>query len=191
VQQQRTENPSDKHILTLMQDALTVDDGLRLLMDTYQEPLYLLLLRMLHHPDDARDLLQDTFIKAYRNIGKFRGQASLYTWLYRIATNEALSHLQKQKRHNLSQSIDECDQAQLSKLQADTDTDGPAIERLLNAALEQLPPRQKIIFTMRYYEELPYETLSDVLQTSVGSLKASYHHAVKKIEEYIKEAPTI
>jgi RNA polymerase sigma-70 factor, ECF subfamily len=188
VVKQATGKPTDDHILALLRDEQTVDSGLRLLMDTYQEPLYLLLFRMVNLPDDARDLLQDTFIKAYRHIGSFRGQASLYTWLYRIATNEALSFLQKQKRQNVSLSIETCDQTQL---RADTYTDGAAIEQSLLLALERLPPRQKIIFSLRYYEELPYETMSDLLQTSVGSLKASYHHAVKKIEHYLKESTTL
>jgi len=135
--------------------------------------------------EDADDVLQNTFIKVYKSIARFEGKSKLYTWLYRIATNESITLLHKRKR-NQSAQIDNPDDDLSSRLQADPYWDGDRTELTLQQALATLPERQKAVFTLRYYDEMPYKEMSAVLETSEGGLKASYHHAVKKIENYIK-----
>lgn len=139
---------------------------------------------MLNH-DDADDVLQNTFIKVFRNLSKFKGESKLFSWIYRIATNEALTFLQ-QKTKNHQSTSEEYLQIQTEKLRADVYFEGDEIQLKLQQAIAQLPEKQQLVFKMRYFEEIKYEDLSEILDTSVGALKASYHHAVKKIEEYLK-----
>ncbi len=131
--------------------------------------------------DDADDILQNTFIKVYKGILQFEGKSKLYTWLYRIATNEALTHLQSQARH-ASTSLDDSENLLSNRLKADEWFDGDAVQAKLQIAIGELPDKQKLVFNLRYYDEMPYEEMSQQLNTSVGALKASFHHAVKKIE---------
>lgn len=133
--------------------------------------------------DDANDVLQNMFIKVWKNLDNFREDSQLYTWLYRIATNESLTFIEQQKRNSISLSDDE--NSYSNKLQADKDFDGNKLEWKLQLAIQQLPEKQKAVFNLRYFDEMPYEEMSRVLETSEGALKASYHHAVKKIEEFI------
>ena len=140
---------------------------------------------MLNH-DDADDVLQNTFIKVFRNLSKFKGESKLFSWIYRIATNEALTFLQQKTKHYQSSS-EEYLQKQTEKLQADVYFEGDEIQFKLQQAIAQLPEKQQLVFKMKYFEEIKYEDLSEILDTSVGALKASYHHAVKKIEEYLKK----
>ncbi len=171
-------------MLTLLLDNSTKEKGFKLLMDQYQERLYWHVRRLVIDYDDANDVVQNTFIKVFRNIQAFEGKSKLYTWLYRIATNEAITFLStKQRKH--STSLDE-HTVVANTLRADTYFDGDAVQMKLKIAIEQLPEKQKLVFNLRYYDEMPYEEMSQVLDTSVGALKASYHHAVKKIEAYFK-----
>ena len=166
--------------MELMRSELTFERGFRLLMTQYRERLYWHIRRMVQVHDDADDVLQNTFIKVYRGIAQFEGKSKLYTWLYRIATNEALSHLQSQARH-VSTSLDD-NSLLANRLQADEWFDADAVQAKLQIAITQLPDKQKQVFNLRYYEDMPYEEMSQLLNTSVGALKASFHHATKKIE---------
>ena len=150
----------------------------------YQERLYWHIRRMVIEHEDANDILQNMFIKVWKNLDNFREDSQLYTWLYRIATNETLTYIeQKKKRFAVSLSDDES--FYINKIQADKDFDANKLEWKLQIAIQQLPERQKLVFNLRYYDEMPYEEMSKILETSEGALKASYHHAVKKVEKYI------
>jgi len=151
-------------------------------MSTYQEKLYWHIRRLTHVHEDADDVLQNTLIKVIRSIDRFEGKAKLYTWLYRIATNESLTFLKRRK----SRSSTGDDMGLAERLAADPYWDGDKAELVLQEALTILPEKQKAVFLLRYYEEMPYREMSEVLQTSEGSLKASYHHAAKKIEAFVK-----
>lgn len=134
--------------------------------------------------EDTNDLLQNIFIKVWKSLDKFREDSQLYTWLYRIATNECLSFIEQQKKKNtLSLSDDETGYSE--RVRADEHFDGSKLEWKLQVAIQQLPEKQKVVFMLRYYEEMPYHQMSEVLGTSEGALKASYHHAAKKIEDYL------
>lgn len=180
-------NTADENLLSLLQHAQTAERGFRVLMETYQEQLYWVVRRMVNDHDDANDVLQNCFIKVYRSIHTFEGKSKLYTWLYRIATNEAITFL-NQKSRKTTASIDSGELPMVNTLQADASVDGDELQAQLQKALMQLPEKQRIVFNMRYFDEMPYEEMSKVLDTSVGALKASYHHAVKKIENYFREA---
>ena len=163
-----------------------IERGLRLMMDTYQEKLYWSIRKMVFNHDDANDVLQNCFIKAYRNIKGFEGKSKLYTWLYRISMNESITFLNKKKRQATS-SLDEEESAVAASLKSDEYFDGNKAQQKLMQAIEALPEKQMMVFKLRYYEEMPYEEMSELLDTSVGALKASFHHAVKKIEEQLKQ----
>ncbi len=137
--------------------------------------------------DDADEVLQNTFIKIFKGIKNFRGESKLYTWLYRIATNESLTFLKKRKKYATIE-LDNEESGIYNTLKADSYFDGDEATIILNKALETLPSKQKQVFIMRYYDQLTYKDISDMLDTSVGGLKASYHHAVKKIESFVKNA---
>ncbi len=158
-----------------------------MLMSAYKERLYWHIRRMVLVHEDADDVLQNTFVKIYRGVLLFEGKSKLYTWLYRIATNEAITFLQNRKRH-YSTGIDEGDNPLVTRLRADSWFDGDAVQQQLQEAITQLPDKQRTVFNLRYYDEMPYEEMSRVLDTSVGALKASFHHAAKKIETYFREA---
>lgn len=178
---------SDDQILELLRSDRTFERGFRLLMSTYKERLYWHIRRMVLVHEDADDVLQNTFIKIYRGILQFEGKSKLYTWLYRIATNEAITFMQSRTRHN-TRSIDETAGTLAERLRADEWFDGDALQIRLQEAAAQLPEKQRIVFNLRYYDEMPYEEMSGILDTSVGALKASFHHAVKKIESFFREA---
>lgn len=167
--------------MDLLRSDLTFERGFRLLMSQYRERLYWHVRRMVMVHDDADDVLQNTFIKVYRGIPQFEGKSKLYTWLYRIATNEALTHLQNQARRQ-SASLDDTASQLSNRLKADEWFDGDAVQEKLLLAIATLPDKQKQVFNLRYYDEMPYEEMSQLLNTSVGALKASFHHAAKKIE---------
>ena len=160
-----------------------MEGGMRLLMKTHQNMLYQHIRRMVENHVDTDDILQNVFIKAYRAIDRFEGKSKLSTWLYRIATNETLTFLKKNKIGSGGIYNEE----QIGLLRADTEVDGNEITSLLNKAIKILPEKQKLVFTMRYYDEMTYDQISKVLNVSVGGLKASFHHAVKKVEAYVKE----
>lgn len=154
------------------------------IVSLYGEKLYWQIRKMVLDHDDANDLLQNTFLKAWTNISYFRGEAKLSTWLYKIAINECITFLNKQRAMN-NVSIDDTDVYLLEKLKGDEYFDGDATQMKLQEAILQLPEKQRLVFQMKYYDEMKYEDMSEVLGTSVGALKASYHHAVKKIEAFL------
>lgn len=176
---------SDEQLLSLLNDQQSREQGFRLLLTNYQERLYWHIRRIVTEHDDANDVLQNTCIKIYKNIGSFEGNSKLYTWLYRIATNEALTFLKKNKKKP-THSLDNEDSGIGQNLKADSYFDGEQAQQLLNDALETLPDKQKLVFNMRYFDEMSYADISEALGTSVGALKASYHHAVKKIESHFR-----
>ncbi len=156
------------------------------LMTYYQEPLYWHIRRMVVSHDDADDVLQNTFVKAWKGIKNFRMEAALKTWLYRIATNEALTFLSKKKKRP-SIPLGGVDYDLTDVIQSQQGYDPERAEWLLQEAMQKLPEKQRIVFNLRYYDEMPYDEMSQILDTSAGALKASYHHAVKKVEQYLKD----
>ncbi len=175
----------DSEIIELMRNERTHEKGIRSMMDAYQSRLYWHIRRMIVDHDLAQDVLQETFIKAYQNFHQFKQDSLLYTWLYRIATNESLQQLNKLKK---MQKSDEDAEHHLQNLVADNvESEAEEIQVLLQKAIQSLPEKQRLVFTMRYYDDLPYEELSRILDMSVGTLKTNYHYAKQKIEDYIKE----
>ena len=155
------------------------------MMDTYKERIYWHIRRIVVLHEDAEDILQETFINAYRFIGSFNGKSKIYTWLYRIATNESLTFINSNKRRSLVP-MNDTSEFLMNNLVSDAHFEGDEIQMRLQEAILKLPEKQRIVFNLKYYEEMKYEDMSQVLDTSVGALKASYHHATKKIEEYLK-----
>lgn len=151
----------------------------------YSERLYWHIRRMLHYHADADDVLQNTYIKIWKNLHSFRGDAKIYTWLYRIATNEALAHMRSRKNLQLVGSVEA--PPEYLHLRADVYFDGESAVAKLAEAVALLPDKQRAVFNLKYFEEMKYEEMSEVLETSVGALKASYHHAVKKIRDFLEE----
>ena len=135
--------------------------------------------------DDANDVLQNVFIRVWNGLENFKEESQLYTWLYRIGSNESLTFLESQKKRS-AVSLSDVESGLSNKIKADKHFDPNRLEWKLQLAIQQLPEKQRIVFTLRYYDEMPYEQMSRVLETSEGALKASYHHAVKKIEDFIK-----
>lgn len=156
------------------------------LVHTYKERLYWHIRRIVLNHDDADDVLQNTFIKVFRNINSFKGDSKLYSWMYRIGTNEALSFL-KSKSRKLGVTTDDLVERAANNLQADVYFEGDEIQLKLQQAIASLPEKQKLVFNMKYFEALKYEEISEILDTSVGALKASYHLAVKKIEGFLEK----
>ena len=176
---------TEKKILSLLRTPQSFERGFRCLVQSYQERLYWHIRQMVNLHDDADEVLQNTFIKIYKGINNFRGDAQLYTWLYRIATNESITFLKKKKKY-ATVDLDNEESGLVNSLQADNYFDGEKATLLLTQALDHLPDKQRQVFVMRYFDELSYKEISNILNTSVGGLKASYHHAVKKIEAYVK-----
>lgn len=157
----------------------------KLVLD-FQKPLYNHIRNMVLNHDDADDILQNTFVKVFQNLKNFKGESKLFSWIYRIATNEAITFINNKAKRNGTTS--EAMQTKIvDNLKADDYFDGNEIQLKLQKAISLLPEKQQLVFKMKYYEEIKYEDMSVVLGTSVGALKASYHHAVKKIEEFIKK----
>ncbi|MEM6317762.1 MAG: RNA polymerase sigma factor [Bacteroidota bacterium] len=179
------EKHSDQEILAFIRNPVNMEYGFRCLLANYQERLYWHIRRMAIDHEDANDILQNVLLKVYRSIANFRGDAQLFTWLYRIATNETLTFLNKKQKKSTVALESELTNLE-EKLKADPYFDGSAVQLELQKALAQLPEKQRLVFNMRYFEELSYKEISEILETSVGALKASYHHAAKKIEAYVK-----
>ena len=152
----------------------------------YSQQLYWKIRRIVLTHDDADDVLQNTFIKAWTHLDDFRQKSKLSTWLYRIAINECLNFLNKQRAENRL-SLDDADAALANKLESDPYFNGDETQKLFQKAILQLPEKQRIIFNLKYFQEMKYEEMSEILGTSVGALKASYHHAVKKIEDFFHQ----
>jgi RNA polymerase sigma factor (sigma-70 family) len=174
----------DIELLLLFRDPKTKEKGFTAIIKKYQEKLYWHIRRMVVDHDDANDVLQNVFIRVWNGLENFREDAQLYTWLYRIATNECLTFIEQQKR-KASVSLSDVESALSNRLKADKHFDPTKLEWKLQLAIQQLPEKQRVVFNLRYFDEMPYEEMSRVLETSEGALKASYHHAVKKIEDFI------
>ena len=177
---------NEKEIIALLQDPARQKEACECIVNEYSEQLYWQIRRMVLSHEDANDLLQNTFIKAWINIDYFRAEAKLSTWLYRIALNECLTFLNKQRAAS-TVSLDDPEADALQKLESDPYFSGDKAEMALQKALLALPEKQRMVFNLKYYQEMKYEEMSDIFGTSVGALKASYHHAVKKIEKFLGE----
>ena len=175
---------SDEEILVLYRDDQSRNMSLHHLIQKYQQKLYWHIRKIVISHDDTDDVLQNTFIKVWKGLANFKEESQLYTWLYRIATNESLTFLKQKARANTT-SIHPIEYQLSKSLESDAFFSGDEIQLKLQKAILTLPEKQRIVFNMRYYDEMPYEEMSGVLETSVGALKASYHIAAKKIEEFL------
>ncbi len=186
---QRTEMHEEKELIQLLSDPATREQAFGALVQKFQEQLYWQIRRMVLDHNDTDDILQNVFIKAWQGLDNFRGEARLSTWLYRIACNECLNFIQRQKttRLAISLSADSTAINEVSTLESDPYFDGDETERHLQEAIQSLPPKQRQVFNMKYFQELKYEDMSEILGTSVGALKASYHHAVRKITAFLEK----
>jgi RNA polymerase sigma factor (sigma-70 family) len=174
----------DKELLEKFRQEDTRHYAFNLLVREYQKRLYWHIRKILIDHDDTNDVLQNVFVKVWRNLEGFKGESQLYTWLYRIATNESITFLnQKKKRAGIP--LDEASAFLGTSLQSDSLFRGDEIQAKLQKAILTLPDKQRIVFNMKYFDNIKYEEMSKILETSVGALKASYHHAVKKIESYL------
>lgn len=175
----------EKEFIAALLHPKTQQVAFQKLLQDYQKPLYNHIRNIVLNHDDADDVLQNTFIKIFQYLKNFKGESKLFSWMYRIATNEAITFINNKAKRNGTTS--EAMQTKIvDNLKADVYFDGNEIELKLQKAVALLPEKQQLVFKMKYYEELKYEAMSEILGTSVGALKASYHHAVKKIEEYVK-----
>jgi len=173
----------DNDIIELLGSDL--NKGFRLIVERYSQKLYWHIRRIVILHDDADDAMQNTFINAWRNINNFRSESSLYTWLYAIATNEALAIIYKRKKNN-TVSIDDLGSWFANSREGNSWFDGNEAQIKLQNAILKLPEKQRVVFNLKYFDEMSYEDMSKILKTSVGALKASYHHAVKKIEDFVR-----
>jgi len=181
---------SDQELVALIQDPEKRNNAFEMLIKKYQQKIYWHIRKMVIDHDDADDVLQETFIKVWQGLQNFRGDAQLYTWIYRIATNESLNFLQKKRRHNHVPIENDDSSDLLNTLESSVSQDyisGDDIQLKLQKALLLLPDKQRLVFNMKYYEDMKYEEIAEITGTSVGALKASYHLAVKKIEEFLNK----
>jgi len=176
----------DKELLSKIRNPETQHYGFNLLVRAYQQRIYWHVRKMVIDHDDADDLTQEVFIKIHRAIGNFREDSQLFTWIYRIATNECLTFLNK-KRRRFFLPLEDVGKELSSKIDSSSGMSGDEIQKKLQKALLTLPDKQRLVFNMKYFDDLPYETISEITKTSVGALKASYHHAVRKIEDYLMQ----
>jgi RNA polymerase sigma factor (sigma-70 family) len=174
----------DEQLLEQFRTESSREAAFTAIIKKYQEKLYWHVRRMVIEHEDANDVLQNVFIKVWNGLGNFREDARLYTWLYRIATNESLSHLEQKKKKS-TVPLGDVEEGLSNTIKADKDFDSRKLEWKLQLAIQQLPEKQRLVFNLRYYDEMPYNEISQILETSEGALKASYHHAVKKIEDFI------
>jgi RNA polymerase sigma factor (sigma-70 family) len=176
---------SDRELLQQFREGSNRNYAFNLIVRKYQERLYWHIRKMLISHEDTDDVLQNTFIKAFEGLDRFREDASLFTWLYRIATNESLSFLKKKRGTllPLGKNLESLEKT----LESDVYFSGDEIQKKLQKAIIRLPEKQRLVFNMKYFDELKYEEISEILKTSVGALKASYHHALKKLEQYLRE----
>ena len=174
----------EKALLKQLRDASTKEAAFTRLVREYQEPLYWQIRRMVVIHDDADDVLQNTFIKAWSAIDSFRQESRLQTWLFRIAINESLNHLSKKKQ---VLSLDQTEIGIADTLASDSYFDGDEVQKQFQTAINSLPEKQRLVFNLKYFDEMKYEDMSDMLGTSIGALKASYHHSVKKISAFFND----
>ena len=171
-------------LIERLKDPLTREASYRLLVSTHKQRLYWHIRKIVLNHENADDVLQNTFIKVFRHIDGFKGESKLYSWMFRIATNESISFLNKEAKH-LKMDIKTLQEQRVDNLKADAYFDGDEIQLKLQKAIISLPQKQQLVFNMKYFDDLKYEEISEILDTSVGALKASYHHARKKIELFL------
>jgi RNA polymerase sigma factor (sigma-70 family) len=176
----------EEQLIISLQTEKDKDAAFKVLLSLYKERLYWHIRKMVLDHDDADDVVQNTFIKVYRNIGGFKGESKLFSWMYRIATNEAITFLNAKAKRNNSSIEKEKDLA-IKNLQSDVYFEGDQIQLNLQKAIATLPEKQQLVFNMKYFDDITYEELSEILGTSVGALKSSYHIAVRKITAYLTE----
>ena len=176
---------NEEEIIEQLHDPNRCNAAFGKVIEQYSQGLYWQIRHMVFNHDDANDILQNTFLKAWSNIDNFRGSAKLSTWLYKIAINESITFINKERARNEA-SIDD-DSFLLNNIESDQYFDGDEAQVKLQRAINSLPEKQRLVFNMRYYDEMKYEDMSEILGTSVGALKASYHHALKKIESFFEE----
>jgi RNA polymerase sigma-70 factor (ECF subfamily) len=177
------ENPQ---LVERLRNPQTCREAFGEVIKAYTEPLYWQIRRMVQDHDDANDLLQNTFMKAWQSLENFRGDARLSTWLYKIAINESITFLDKERRRQ-NISMDSQEAALINTIESDENVDGDELAKKLRIAIASLPEKQRLVFNMKYFDEMKYEDMSEILGTSVGALKASYHLAVKKIEQFFND----
>lgn len=173
-------------LIKQLKDTKSKESAFRELISQYKERLYWHIRKIVISHDDADDVLQNTFIKVFKNIDKFKGDSKLYSWMYRIATNESVTFINKRAKER-KVDISEIHSKLAATLQSDVYFSGDEIQLILQKAIATLPTKQQLVFNMKYFDELKYNQISEILTTSVGALKASYFHAVKKIEKYIQQ----
>lgn len=176
----------EDQLLQELNNPRTANSAFSKLVSEYSERLYWQIRKMVLSHDDTNDVLQDVFIKVWQNLDNFRGESKLSTWLYRIAINESITYINKKRKEN-NVSIDNDDSFLINTLEGDTYFDGDEAQKILQEAVLTLPEKQRLVFQMKYFDEMKYDDISDILGTSVGALKASYHHAVKKVEKFLSE----
>ncbi len=174
----------EKEFILQLLDPKTQNEAFKKLLLDYQKPIYYHIRNIVINHDDANDVVQNTFIKVFKHLSKFKGESKLFSWIYRIATNEAISFINNKANRNKI-SNEELKIKLVDNLVSDTYFDGDAVQLKLQKAILRLPEKQQLVFKMKYFEEIKYEAMSEILGTSVGALKASYFHAVKKIEAYM------
>ncbi len=180
-------NPiKDHELLELFRNDATKEKAFELIIKKYQEKIYWQIRRQIHDHNDADDIMQEVFIKVWKSLNNFREDSQLYTWIFRIASNECINFHRKNKQ-SIHTNIDDASEQDFLNKVSDNPTEGHKIQRLLAAAIDTLPEKQKMVFHLKYYQELKYEEIAEMLGTSVGALKASFHIAVKKIEQYLTE----
>lgn len=174
----------EKEFIQKLLNPKTQNEAFKQLLQDYQKPLYNHIRNIVLNHDDADDVLQNTFVKVFQHLKNFKGESKLFSWMYRIATNEALTFLNKKAKTN-EISSETLQNKAIDNLKSDVYFEGNEIQLKLQKAIASLPEKQQLVFKMKYFEELKYEQMSEILGTSVGALKASYHHAVKKIEAFV------
>ena len=180
------ETYNEEQLIEQLHDPKLCHAAFAKIVEKYSQGIYWQIRRMVFNHDDANDIMQNVFLKAWSNIDNFRGSAKLSTWLYKIAINESITFINKERARNEASADD--DSFLLNNIEADPYFDGDDTQRLLQEAIATLPPKQRVVFNLRYFDEMKYEQMSEALGTSVGALKASYHLAVKKIEQYFHDA---
>jgi len=174
----------EKDFIQKLLNPKTQNEAFQMLLSQYQRPLYNHIRNIVLNHDDADDVLQNTFIKVFQHLKGFKGDSKLFSWMYRIATNEAITFINQKAKRNGTTS-EALKSKIVENLKSDSFFDGTEIQIKLQKAIATLPEKQQLVFKMKYFEEMKYEDMSEILGTSVGALKASYHHAVKKIENYV------
>lgn len=184
--EKKTANLEDAELLAAFAQTESRERAFGQLVEKYQQRVYFLVRKMVIDHDDADDVVQEVFIKVWKSLGRFEGGSQLFTWLYRIATNECLRFLEKNKKKRFWISMGDAGNELANKLETSPHISGDEVQLRLQKSLLKLPDKQRLVFNLKYFEDLKYDEIAEITGTSIGSLKASYHHAVKKIEEDIK-----